>query len=151
MAAGWLEILHFLSQLAVFHFSTWCKLQNSHGFLGSNWWKKFKLLLKTFIVTNAAKCLKCAAQKEVISILFLRLCLFCYYQLVQVKIFPLLSWNSLIFKQSARDSLEVQSSLSPWIASQVQLALFHLLKSCSLQLPIVEIPSIDYLAWSIFF
>ena len=50
-----------------------------------------------------------------------------------------------------RDSLELQSSLSPLIASQVQLALFHLLNWCSLQLPIVDIPSIDYLALSIFF
>ena len=101
------------------------------------------LSVKLFLLPNPAKCLKCAAQKEVILILFLKLCVFCYYQLVQVKIPPLLSWNSLIFKQSVRDSLELQSSLSPLIASQVQLALFHLLKSCSLQLPVVDIPSID--------
>ena len=53
-----------------------------------------------------------------------------------------------MFKQSFRDSLELQSSLSPLIASQVQLALFHLLKSFSLQLPIVDIPSIDYIKLS---
>ena len=35
-----------------FSIPTCCKLQNSHGFLWNNWWKKFKLLSETILVAK---------------------------------------------------------------------------------------------------
>ena len=124
-----------------FSIPTCCKLQNSHGFLWNNWWKKFKLLSETILVAKYCTVSQICTLKGghfslLLGTIFVRV-----LSTGAGKNLPLLSWNSLIFTQSVRDSLELQSSLSPLIASQVQLALFHLL----------NIPSIDYLKLSVFY